>query len=90
MDLLDTKYYMRLRAQDQPGVMAQITKALGDLGVSLASVIQKEVHDEDLAEIVITTHVARESAVQQAVRKLESLDVVTEVSNLVRVEDGAW
>ncbi|MEE8518478.1 MAG: homoserine dehydrogenase [Dehalococcoidia bacterium] len=89
MDQLDTKYYLRLRAHDRPGVMAQITKVLGDLGVSLASVIQKEVHAEDLAEIVITTHKARESSVQQAVSELEALDVVMEVSNLVRVEDGA-
>ena len=93
MDQLDTKYYLRLRAQDRPGVMAQITKVLGDHGVSLASVIQKEVHQkevhaDDLAEIVITTHVAREASVQQAVTQLESLEVVTEVSNLVRMEDG--
>ena len=87
---LETKYYLRLRANDRPGVMAQITRVLGDLGVSLASVIQKEVADEaGVAEIVITTHTARESAVQEAVKSLASLDAVVEVSNLVRVEDGA-
>jgi hypothetical protein len=41
-----------------------------------------------MAEIVITTHVAREAAVQEAVRKLGALEQVHEVANLVRVEDG--
>ncbi len=87
---LETKYYIRLLASDRPGVMAQITRVLGDLRVSLASVIQKEVVDAaGAAEIVITTHTAKESAVQEAVMKLAALDVVLEVSNLVRVEDGS-
>ena len=88
IDELETKYYLRLRAVDRPGVMAQITRVLGDLDVSLASVIQKEVGDAGrLAEIVVTTHVARESAMQEAVRQLAALDQVHEVANLVRVED---
>jgi homoserine dehydrogenase len=88
IDDLETKYYIRLRASDRPGVMAQVTQVLGDLGVSLASVIQKEVDGSgQAAEIVITTHTAREADVQQALRQLSALDSVDEVSNLVRVEE---
>ena len=88
IDDLQTKYYIRLRASDRPGVLAQVTRVLGDLDVSLASVIQKEVGETgELAEIVITTHVARESAVQQALRQLSALDSVSEVNTLVRVEE---
>jgi homoserine dehydrogenase len=87
---LKTKYYLRLRAFDRPGVMARIAQVLGDLEVSLASVMQKEVDLADgLAEIVVTTHAAREVSVQQAVSRLAALDVVKEVSNVIRVEDGA-
>ena len=88
---LKTKYYLRLRAHDRPGVMARIAGVLGDMGVSLASVIQKETGDDTdgVAEIVITTHEARELAVQEAVRKLEALDVVESAPCLVRIEDGA-
>jgi homoserine dehydrogenase len=90
IDELRTKYYLRLRAHDRPGVMAQITKVLGDLDVSLASVIQKEVPEAgQVAEVVVTTHVALESAVQEAVRRLAALDTVNEVANLVRVEERA-
>lgn len=88
---LETKYYLRLRAYDKPGVMAQITGVLGELGVSLASIIQKEVPEEAHApaEVVIITHKARESAVQGAVRKLEALPVIYGALKLVRIEDGA-
>jgi homoserine dehydrogenase len=88
VDDLKTKYYIRLRASDRPGVMAQVTRVLGDLDVGLASVIQKEVGESgQAAEIVITTHIAREAAVQQALQQLKALDSVDEVSNLVRVEE---
>ncbi len=88
MEEVETQYYLRLRAVDRPGVMAQITRVLGDLQVSLASLIQKDTMERDgVAEIVVTTHRARESAVQEAVRQLGQLDVVQEVCNLIRVED---
>ncbi len=88
IDDLETKYYLRLRVYDRPGVLAQITTVFGDLEVSLASFIQKEVGElGDVAEVVITTHVAKESAVQEAVKRLEALDSVSEVGNLVRIEE---
>ncbi|MEK9659425.1 MAG: homoserine dehydrogenase [Chloroflexota bacterium] len=88
MAQLTSEYYLRLQAQDRPGVMAQVTKVLGDAGVSLASVIQKESHTGSLAEIVITTHSASEAAVQQAATALSELSAVREVSNLVRIKGG--
>jgi homoserine dehydrogenase len=94
---LRTGYYIRLRVNDRPGVMAQITTVLGDLNVSLASVIQlaTAMHrdatggDEaaQAAEIVITTHVAKEADVQEAVHRLSALEPVDEVGNLIRVEE---
>src|SRR5690606_31900941 len=58
IDDLETKYYVRLQAHDRPGVMARIAWVFGELGVSLASVIQKE-DGGAMAEIVVTTHTAR-------------------------------
>jgi homoserine dehydrogenase len=85
---LETKYYLRLNVADRPGVFAQIAKLLGDMKISIASVIQKETDDvAQRAEIVLMTHRAREDAMQQAIKLLEGLDVVNEVGNLVRVEE---
>ena len=88
MPELETKYYLRLNVADRPGVFAQIATALGDLGISIASVIQKEADEAaQRAEIVLMTHRAKEAAIQEALRLLDCLDVVNEVGNLVRVEE---
>jgi homoserine dehydrogenase len=87
MSDVETRYYFRLKVADQPGVLAQISKVLGDNRISISSVLQKE---SDLtsqsAVIVIMTHPARERAVQQALKDVKQLAVVKEVSNFIRVE----
>ena len=85
---LETKYYLRLNVADRPGVLARIASVLGDLRISIASVIQKETDDvAQRAELVMMTHKSSEASMQQAVVALERLDVVNEVGNLVRVEE---
>jgi len=88
MSEIETRYYLRLNVADRPGVLAQISKVLGDHLISIASVIQKEVDSAtQTAEIVIMTHPAKESAMQPALDELARLDVVKEISNFIRVED---
>jgi len=85
---LVTKYYLRLIVTDRPGVLAQITKVLGDLQISIASIIQKETYETDQrAEIVLMTHESAENAMQQAIGRLGELNVVNEVGSMVRVEE---
>ncbi len=84
---VETRYYIRMNIVDQAGVLAQISKILGDKLISIASVIQKESdHFTKSTEIVIMTHNAKEKAVQEALREMKSLSVVKEISNFVRVE----
>jgi len=88
MSEVETRYYLRLNVVDCPGVLAQISKVLGDHLISIASVIQKEVDNlAQTAEIVIMTHPAKESAMQPALNILAQLSMVKEVSNFIRVED---
>jgi len=88
MSELVSRYYIRVEVADRPGVLAGIGKAFGDNGVSIASVIQKETDEEaQTAEIVIMTHAAREASVQASIQQVESLDVVRQVGNFLRVED---
>jgi homoserine dehydrogenase len=85
---IETRYYLRMNIADRPGVLAQISKVLGDHLISIASVIQKEADiAAQTAEIVIMTHPAQEKAVQQAIGKLAQLKVVKEINNLIRVEN---
>jgi homoserine dehydrogenase len=89
---ISTRYYLRLIVADEPGVIAQVTKVLGDHGISLTSVLQKEdvVLDEAVerryAELVLMTHRANEAAMQRAVALIAKLSVVADVGSLIRVE----
>jgi homoserine dehydrogenase len=88
IDGLTRKYYLRLRVADRPGVLAQIARLLGDGEISIASVLQKDTNlAEQTAEIVITTHPAREASVQEALRSMANLEVVREVNSLLRIEE---
>ena len=85
---IETRYYIRINAADRPGVLAQVSKILGDHLIGIASAIQKEADSvAQTAEIVIMTHPAQEKAMQQALGKLGQLEVVKEINNFIRVED---
>lgn len=87
MSEIETRYYLRMNVADSPGVLAQISKVLGDHLISIASVIQKETDKvAQTAEIVIMTHPAQEKATQQALGELAHLPTVKEISNFIRVE----
>ena len=85
---IETRFYIRMNITDRAGVLAQIAHVLGEGGISIASAIQQEADDRSkTAEIVIMTHPAREQAVQQALDRLQRLEVVTEINNAIRVEE---
>jgi homoserine dehydrogenase len=82
-----TRYYFRMHVEDQAGVLAQIAAIMGKNSISISSVIQQESDPSTkTAEIVIMTHPAKEKAVQKAMKIINKLDVVKEISNFIRVE----
>ena len=88
IDDLESKYYLRLNVSDQSGVLGQIAMILGEENISLAEVLQKDTNLlAKTAEIVITTHPAFEVALQRSLNRISQLDVVHEVSSLLRIED---
>ncbi len=88
IDDLESRYYIRLAVADRPGVLAKIAKVLGDGQISIASVLQKDVHPEtESAELVITTHPAKEAPVQKALQAIAGLEEVRRVSNTLRIEE---
>lgn len=87
MDDVLTRYYIRMSAADQPGVLAQIARVLGMHQISIASVIQKESDSKSqTAEIVIMTHQALERNMRMAIEEINELEITQEVSNFIRVE----
>lgn len=78
------QYYILLRVEDRPGVLAEIARVLGDNAVSIKSVWQEGTGRD--AQLVFVTHRAREGAFQQAVAELHALQAVEEVRSVLRVE----
>jgi homoserine dehydrogenase len=82
-----SRYYFRLTARDEPGVMAQVTKILGDNGISLAAISQHESADARAVPVVITTHLAREGAVAAALAAIDRLGSITSPTVCLRIVD---
>lgn len=80
----ESPYYIRLLAEDKPGVMAAIAGAVGAQQVSLNSVIQKR-RVGSRAEIVLITYRVKDADLQLAVQTLSGLSVVNKVSTVIRV-----
>ncbi len=87
MEKISGPYYFRISAVDKPGVLATIAGILGKNGISIESVIQKQREDEGSVPVVIRTHEAQEKAVSEAIREIDSLDIVTEKTVTIRILD---
>jgi homoserine dehydrogenase len=84
IDEMEAQYYLLLSVQDLPGVLAQVAGAFGKHGVSIRSVWQEGYGDE--AQLVMVTHRGREANLQATVDELGTLDTVTKVVSVMRVE----
>ena len=88
MDDVTTSYYLRLRVQDKPGVLADITRILADEQISIDAVIQKEPGEgEDQTDLIMLTHQTREKRINAAIAKIEKLTVVAGKVNRIRLEE---
>lgn len=84
---LVTQYYLRVSIADQSGVLSQIANVFGENNISIATLTQKDVSNQQgVAQLVITTHPAKEAAMQKALQGIKELSVLREVHNLLRVE----
>ena len=82
-----SSYYVRLLVEDKPGVLGAIATAFGNADVSLQSVIQTQRDGNEHAEIVAITHCVSHANILAALGVLKALPVVSEVRNLIRVEN---
>jgi homoserine dehydrogenase len=88
MDDVITSYYLRLRVQDKPGVLADITRILADEQISIDAVIQKEPEEgEEQTDLIMLTHQTREKRINAAIMKIEALGVVAGKVTKLRLEE---
>ena len=88
MEEVITSYYLRLRVQDRPGVLADITRILADEQISIDAMIQKEPGEgEDQTDLIMLTHQTREKRINAAIAKIEKLPVVAGKVTRLRLEE---
>ncbi len=80
-----SSYYLRLRVQDRPGVLADIARLLADVGISIGSMFQEPYGDNE-AEIIFLTHQAREGDIDSALQRIAGLPFVHSGVTRLRVE----
>ncbi|HED40623.1 MAG TPA: ACT domain-containing protein, partial [Chromatiales bacterium] len=87
MEQIETAYYLRMQAADRPGVLAEVTQILGEQGISIEAMIQKEpAEGESIASIIMLTQRVVESQMNEAIRRIEQLDVIEGDVTRIRLE----
>jgi homoserine dehydrogenase len=86
-DMFQTAYYLRLNAEDKPGVLAEVTRILADHQISIEAISQKVPQDnEKSVPIIILTQVTLEKEMNAAIAEIEALKTVSGKVNRIRLE----
>jgi len=87
IDEVETAYYLRMTALDKPGVVASVSGILGESGISIEAMQQKEpAEGETEVPLVMLTHSVREGQMNEAIAKIEALDSIAGKVTRIRVE----
>ena len=80
----ESAYYLRIHAQDRPGVLAKVATILSERGINIESIMQKEAEEQDgLVPMILVTHRVVERNIDDAIAALEALDDIS--GNVVRI-----
>ena len=86
MEQVETAYYLRMMANEKPGVLAQVTKILGERGISIEAIEQKG-HATEQVPVVLLTNRVMEGQMNAAITAIEALDDIIGQITRIRVED---
>jgi homoserine dehydrogenase len=87
MGQTETAYYLRLHAEDRPGVLADVTRILGDLGISIEAILQKElIEGETHVPVILLTQRVQEAAMDRAIAAIEALPAIRSPVARLRLE----
>ena len=86
-DMFRTAYYLRLNAEDKPGVLAEVTRILAEHQISIEAISQKvPLENETSVPIIILTQITLEKEMNAAIAEIEALKTVTGKVNRIRLE----
>lgn len=87
MDEVETSYYLRMSAEDKPGVLSKVATILSDSGISIEALIQKEAKEgESVVPLILLTNCVQEKHLADAINRIEALDSITAPVMRIRLE----
>ena len=88
IDMLDTenKYYLSLNAKNKLGVIGNIGKICEDNGISLASIVQRGLRENNTADITVITELCKEKDMQKTISQFKTSEYINNVNSLIRVQ----
>ena len=86
MEEVVTAYYLRMQVKDKPGVLADVTRILGEANISIEAILQKEPVGDAEATIIMLTHHVKEGVMNKAISDIEALDTITGEVTRIRLE----
>ena len=87
IDQSESAFYLRMRVDDRPGVMAEVTRIMGDKGISIEAILQKEPETGvTQATIIMLTQRITEQPMNEAIAAIADLDSVHGKVHRIRVE----
>lgn len=83
---IESRYYIRINVLDKAGVLSKITSILGDNGISIKILLQKN-SDDNIATLLLSTHKSNELSIQKAISSLCKLDIIHNKPYMIRIEE---
>ncbi len=84
---VETPWYLRMEAEDKPGVMSRVTSIFSEQGISIEGLIQKApAAGETRVPVIVLTNRAAQANVDAAVKSIEALDTINGTIARIRVE----
>jgi len=82
-----TSYYLRIHTDDEPGVLADITRILAEQGISIEAILQKEPEDHNgIVPVIMLTQAVAEKNMDMAITHIEALKTVKDSVMRIRME----
>ncbi|MBC8493726.1 MAG: homoserine dehydrogenase [Candidatus Thioglobus sp.] len=84
---IESVFYLRLLATDKPGVLADITATLAKHNISVESVIQKQIDQQNNAHIAIITNNVKTADLNTAIAEIQTHEAIQEDVKMIHVEN---
>ncbi len=87
---VESRAYLRVNAEDRPGVLAKVAGILGEHHISISSVIQNETARKGQSvPVALVTYKARGKDLLDALKKIDRLPVIKSKTTMIRIEEKA-